>query len=331
MFRFESPLWLFLLWLPPLLAWLWFRRPVAVIAVSSLRAASAIRPTFFARTRWLPYALKAVALALMIVALARPQWGTRETTRLTEGINIVLAVDLSESMSALDFELDGKRVMRVDAVKSVVKKFIEKRGGDRIGLVVFGSEAYTQMPLTNDYSAITQVIDRVGIGSAGKTTAIGDAIGISLKRLQDLKSKSNIIILITDGQSNSGEIDPETATGIAASLGVKVYTIGVGTEGAAPFMVDDPLWGRRVIYQKVDIDEGALKKIASATGGQYFHASQSDSLMNIYDTIDRMEKTEVRIKTFDNYNDLYLWPLVPAFALLALSAALANTRYMEVP
>jgi len=303
-----------------------------VIGVPSLRAVKeGIKPSFFVRTKWIIPALKVAAFILMTVAMARPQWGNRETIRLTEGINIVLAVDLSESMSALDFNLNKKTVTRLEAVKAVVKDFIPKRDGDRIGLVVFGSQAYTQMPLTNDYGAVVSVLDRVLIGAAGKSTALGDAIGISLKRLQDIKSKANVIILLTDGRSNAGEMDPQTAADISAKLGVKIYTIGVGTEGQVPFIINDPVWGRQVVYQKVDIDEETLKSIAEATGGLYFHADNSEGLKEIYDTIDRLEKTEVKVKSYDNYNELYDRFLLPAFVILLAAVLLSNTRYLETP
>ncbi len=333
MFRFQSPYWLLLLLLIPLFLYLRSKRAVRPpIGVPSLRAVKEkIKPSFFVRTRWVVSALKVAAFILMTVAMARPQWGNREEVRLTEGINIVLAVDLSESMSALDFRLNKKTVTRLDAVKAVVKDFISKRDGDRIGLVVFGSQAYTQMPLTSDYNAVVSVLDRVSIGAAGKSTALGDAIGISLKRLQDIKSKANVIILLTDGRSNAGEMDPQTATDIAAKVGVKIYTVGVGTEGQVPFIINDPVWGRQVVYQKVDIDEATLKSIAEATGGLYFHADNSKGLKEIYETIDRLEKTEVKIKTYDNYNELYDRFLLPAFVLLLAAVLLANTRYLEAP
>lgn len=331
MFRFQSPYWFWLLLFLPVFYFMRRSRKALPIGVPNLKPAGSIREGFFVRTRWIGSVLKAVAFVLMVVALARPQWGNRETVRLTEGINIVLAVDVSESMSALDFKLAGESVDRLQAVKSVVRKFISKRGGDRIGLVVFGSEAYTQMPLTNDYNAILSVLDRVRIGSAGKATAIGDAIGISLKRLEDIPGKSSIVILLTDGRSNSGELSPQAAADAARELGVKVYTIGVGTRGPVPFVVNDPLWGKRVVHRKVDIDEDTLKSIASDTGGLYFHADQSKKLEEIYSAIDRMEKTRVEVKHYDNYHELYDRFLIPAFLLLLMSSILVNTRYLEIP
>ena len=235
MFRFASPWFLVLLGcvVPALV--LWFkpkRQPhIQVACLDNLEpAAHSFRVIL---SRLLP-GLKIAALILVILALARPQWGDQKINVTTQGVNIILALDLSESMRALDFKRDNEIVTRLEAVKTVVGQFIMKREGDRIGMVVFGSNAFTQLPLTRDYNTISFILDRLQIGAAGPRTAIGDAIGISLKRLEDIKSKSNIIILITDGKSNSGELSWQDAARIAAERKVKVYTIGVGTKGAAP-------------------------------------------------------------------------------------------------
>jgi Ca-activated chloride channel family protein len=265
------------------------------------------------------------------VALARPQWGTQHTEVLTEGINIVLALDLSESMAALDFKKQGRVVNRLEAVKGVVQDFVAGRSGDRIGLVVFGTHAYTQLPLTRDYNTLVSLLDRLEIGTAGERTAIGDAIGISLKRLADIESKSNIIILLTDGQSNAGELSPENAGEIAVLRRVKIYTIGVGTRGKAPFLIKDPLFGERYVYHQVSIDEETLKAIADKTGGLYFRAEDLEGLQQIYDTIDRLEKTEVKVDIFADYSEIYPWLLIPAIVLLSLYVILRNTRYLVVP
>ncbi|MBF0235420.1 MAG: VWA domain-containing protein, partial [Desulfamplus sp.] len=305
MFRFASPLFLILLGIIPVLILLGRKKKGrssgghASINVSSVEfmatGLSAISPAVVL-ARFLPV-LKYIALILMIVALARPQLGTKKTDVTTEGINIILALDLSESMAALDFSSKGSIITRLDAVKGVVKDFIMKREGDRIGMVVFGSQAFTQLPLTRDYNTIAFVLDRLKIGAAGPSTAIGDAVGISLKRLEDIKSKSNIIILLTDGRSNSGELSPDTAASIAAERGVKIYTIGVGKEGKAPFLVNDPLMGQRYVYQRVDIDHETLKKIADMTKGTFFAAEDIASLGKIYQMIDNLEKTKIEVKS----------------------------------
>jgi Ca-activated chloride channel homolog len=335
MFRFASPYALWLLGLLPLIAYLRRRRPVAVLAHSSLAAVAGMKPSLALRLRRAIAWLKWLAVVLMVVALARPQWGVRQNTILSEGINIIMAIDLSESMAALDFKKEGKVVNRLEAVKAVVADFIKARSaelsGDRIGMVVFGTNAYTQLPLTRDYSALIRILERLEIGAAGKSTAIGDALGIGVKRLADIKSASNIIILLTDGRSNSGSLSPEAAARIAKSRGIKVYTIGVGSKGKVPFLIKSPLFGERYVYQRVDIDENALKQIAEDTSGLYFRAEDTSGLREIYATIDKMEKTKVKVKTYDQFNDLYTYALLPALGLLILWTLLINTRFLEVP
>ncbi|MFZ5569886.1 MAG: vWA domain-containing protein [Thermodesulfobacteriota bacterium] len=332
MFRFASPLFFVLLMAVPLAVW--YRRrikPHPSLKVSDTVEIQPIGETFLlAAGRMLP-ALKYLAFALMVIAMARPQWGTRQTSILTEGVNLILAVDVSESMAALDFKKEGKIVNRLEAVKGVVQDFITKRRGDRIGMVVFGTNAYTQLPLTRDYNTIAFILDRLRIGAAGPNTAIGDAIGISLKRLADIKSKSNVLILLTDGQSNAGQLTPEDAAAAAVQQGVKIYTIGVGTRGRAPFLIRDPLFGERYVYQQVDMDEGVLKKIAGQTGGLYFRAEDLKGLKTIYETIDRLEKTDVRMKSFEEYRELYTYFLLPALGLLAAWILLSNTRFLRIP
>ncbi|ACN16037.1 conserved hypothetical protein [Desulforapulum autotrophicum HRM2] len=332
MFRFASPGFLSLMLFVPLVIVFRSKRsnPVSIkISDLSMFKESLTTPALMV-SKLLPL-IKYCALVLLIIALARPQWGTRKMNVKTEGINIILALDLSKSMAALDFKLDGAIVNRLDAVKNVVKDFIMKRSGDRIGMVVFGSEAFTQMPLTRDYDTIAFVLSRLKIGAAGPSTAIGDAMGISLKRLEDVKSKSNIVILLTDGKSNSGEITPGAAADIARERGVKVYTIGVGQRGKAPFLVNDPLFGQRYVYQMVDMDHEALKEIADKTGGAFFAAADTDSLKKIYDMIDSLEKTEVEVKTFAEYDDLYFWFAGAGLALLSCFVVLSNTRLLRIP
>ena len=301
------------------------------LRVSSISRVADISRSFSVRMEWFVPFLKYAALCLLIVALARPQFGSRQVSIKTSGINIILAVDLSESMAALDFRENGRIVNRLQAVKSVIENFISKRSGDRIGMVVFGSHAYTQLPLTRDYNAISSILERLKIGSAGKSTAIGDAIGISLKRLKDIKSKSNVIILLTDGRSNSGEISPDTATDIAVQNKVKIYTVGVGSKGKAPFLIHDPVFGDQYVYQHVDIDEDTLKDIARKTGGLYFRAEDTKGLSRIYNTIGRLEKTDVKVRTYDNYKELYPYFLIPALILLGVWIILSNTRFLKVP
>ncbi len=332
MFRFESPYFLFFLLLVPVILWYRNRRhKVPAMATSALFPVKAVFASPCLRLHRLVPAIKYLVLCLLVVAVARPQWGTERRNVKTEGINIVLAIDLSESMAALDFKKEGRVVNRLEAVKGVVQEFVSGRNGDRIGMVVFGTHAYTQLPLTRDYNTVVSMLDRLAIGAAGKSTAIGDAIGISLKRLADIESKSNIIILLTDGQSNAGELSPEIAGDIAVEKGVKVYTIGVGTRGKAPFLINDPLFGQRYVYQQVNIDEETLRNVADRTGGLYFRAEDLAELEQVYKAIDAMETTEVQVEIFADYNEIYPWLLIPSLVLLSVYLLLRNTRYLVVP
>jgi len=332
MLRFASAY--FFLFLAAVPAAIYFRKKREInpcVLIPETGSVKGIHSSFFLKARWIIPALKYSALVLMVTALARPQWGTRHISIITEGINIIMAVDISESMAALDFKQKGKIINRLQAVKGVVEKFISKRNGDRIGMVVFGSEAYTQVPLTRDYNTMVTVLDRIKIGAAGKSTAIGDAIGISLKRLEDIKSKSNIIILLTDGQSNAGELSPESAVEIAKLKKVKIYTIGVGSKGKAPYLVNHPVYGEKYVYRRVNIDENTLKDIAKRTGGQYFRAKGTAELLEIYNTIDALEKTEVKTKSYAQYKELYVWLILGAFFMTVLQVILSNTRFLRVP
>ncbi len=332
MFRFASPIFLLLLaWVPIVLFLRKRKNNYPSIYISGTHKIDQIKPSLVLKAQWLLPVLKYFAFCLMIIAMARPQWGTHRVTVQSEGINIILAVDISESMAALDFKQEGQIVNRLKAVKGVVADFISKRDGDRIGLVVFGSHAYTQIPLTRDYQTIMTILEKIEIGAAGKSTAIGDAIGISLKRLQDIDSKSNIIILLTDGRSNSGELTPEESSRIASARGVKIYTIGVGSKGKAPFLIKHPFLGEQYVYQQVDMDENSLKAIASETQGRYFKAEDLTQLEQVYDQIDKLEKTETRIKTFAEYDEFYRYLLWPAFLILVVLIVLTNTRFLRIP
>ena len=331
MFRFASPLFLLLLLVLAVIIFLKLRKKISShIKVSSLKGLEKVPQSFMVIFSNLLPLLKVSALVLLIVALARPQFGDQKINVTTQGVNIILALDLSESMRALDFKKDKKIVTRLEAVKGVVFDFIMKREGDRIGMVVFGSNAFTQLPLTRDYNTIAFILERLKIGAAGPRTAIGDAIGISLKRLEDIKSKSNIIILLTDGKSNSGELSWQDAVKIASAREVKIYTIGVGTKGKAPFLVDD-LFGKRYVYQNVDVDLEALKTIAQQTNASFFQADNLKSLGKIYEMINNLEKTKVDVEKWVEYKELCPWFIVPGLILLLLYILLTNTRFLKVP
>ncbi len=330
MFRFASPLFLLFFLAPFLILFFRLKKQQDHIKVATLEGLDKVSVSFMVRvSKFLPF-FKIAALILIILALARPQWGDRKINVTTEGVNIILALDLSESMSALDFKKDDKLVTRLEAVKSVVRDFILKREGDRIGMVVFGSNAFTQLPLTRDYNTIAFILERLKIGAAGPRTAIGDAIGISLKRLEDIESKSNLIILLTDGKSNSGALAWQDAIKIAAERKVKIHTIGIGTNGEAPFLVDG-FFGKRYVYQKVEMDLDALKTIAKETNGSFFEAGDLESLEKIYGMIDSLEKTKVNVEKWVEYEEMYPGVLIAGLVFLLSYILLSSTRCLRIP
>ena len=280
--------------------------------------------------RHIPFAIRCMLLLLLTVALARPQLGNRKTEILSQGIDIVLAIDTSGTMEALDFETDGKKVTRLAAVKGVVKDFVDGREADRIGMVVFGTHAFLQCPLTLDHGVLLDFLERADIGMAGDYTAIGSAVALSSSRLKDTPGKEKIIILLTDGINNRGRISPELAADIAAKLGIKVYTIGVGSKGSAPFLVRTVL-GNRLRYENVPLDEETLKRVAEKTGAQYFRATDIKALEQIYSEIDKMEKTEVKMKEYTEYFELFPWLVIPALAMAAAEVTLRNTWLRRLP
>jgi Ca-activated chloride channel family protein len=271
--------------------------------------------------------LRALVLVLVVVAIARPQTGQSEYTTHTEGVDILLVLDTSGSMQAQDF----KPKNRLHVAKEVVKEFVGKRENDRIGLVVFAAQAVTQCPLTLDYPVLNRLIDEVDIGMLEDGTAIGVALATAVNRMKDSEASSRVVVLLTDGQNNAGSIDPTTAAKVAAALGVKVYTIGVGTKGRAPMPVNDPIFGKRMVSVEVSLDEETLTKIAELTDGHYFRATDREELFEIYDRIDEMEKTRIDTETFVNYTDRYRWLLLPALGLFLMELALGQTLLRELP
>jgi len=280
------------------------------------------------RARWtarLPLILRTAVLVLLVAAAARPQAYNVQREVKSPGVDIILVLDTSKSMAGLDFTLDGRQADRLTAVKKVVTEFIQKRKYDRIGLVVFGSRAFTQAPLTMDKGLLLTLVKRLRIGMAGEATAIGDALAVAGKRIKDIPAKSKVVVLLTDGRNNEGSITPKDAAMALAALGVKIHTIGVGTQGPVPFMANTA-FGPRTIYQNVDLDEDTLKEVAEIGGGEYFHAADTEALSRIYADIDRMEKTEVKVKEFFHFKELYPWFLLPALGLLALELVAARKR-----
>src|ERR1019366_3145169 len=290
---FAHPYFLLLLFLLPLLAWLKGRRgsPPAFL-YSSVKLVEGLTQMRRSRAGGFLRTLRWLILALFIVALAQPRLTKSETTVKASGVDIAVAFDLSGSMLSEDFVVKGGRVNRFNLARSVLKGFIDKRPSDRIGLVVFASQAFIATPLTLDHDFLQENLDRLEIGSINQNqTAIGDALGTAVNRLRDLKSKSKIVILMTDGQNNAGKLNPLLAADAAATLGAKVYTVGIGVRGMAPMPGVD-MFGRKV-YQMipVDVDEDTLQKIADKTGGKYYRADNAEKFRQIYAEIDKLEKT----------------------------------------
>jgi Ca-activated chloride channel homolog len=332
MIRFLYPTFLWLLALLPLIGILRGRRgEVAAVKYSSADIARQVaRETRSRAGRWqLPLIL--LALALLIVGLARPQLGRSTSTVQVSGVDMILAMDCSGSMEALDFKMDGQPMSRLDIIKSVVSKFINARPNDRIGLIGFAGAPYLVSPLTLDHDWLQQNLERVKIGSVEDGTAIGSALATSVNRLRDQPSKSKIVVLLTDGENNAGKIIPETAAQAAKAMGVKVYTIAAGVRGEAPIPVTDEFGNKRLAMAQVDVDEDTLKKIAAETGGKFFRATDTESLKNIYAEIDHLEKTTHQLKKFEHHTELFAWAVVPALAVLGIGVGLGHTRFRRLP
>lgn len=293
--------------------WLWRRRrrPAAIVfsRVSALargpRAGRAVTRTLFL--------LRNLALLAGVLALARPRSGARAEEVRSEGINIVIAFDISSSMLAQDFQPQN----RLEVARDKVKQFVALRRTDRIGVVAFSGEALTQVPLTTDYPVVTQAINALQPGQLEDGTAIGTAIATSANRLKDAPGASRVVVLLTDGVNNRGSIDPRTAARAAAALGIRIYTIGVGTEGMAPVPVGRGLFGLRYEMRPVEIDDRLLAEVARLTGGRYFRARDAAALDRITREIDRLERVPVQTRTYVRFTELYRWPLT--LALLALA------------
>jgi len=335
MIRFLQPEWLWLLALVPIV-WIWWGRRGAVAAVEypnvdlARKIARSSRSRFGRWTRLLPL----LAAALMVVGLARPQIVHGRTDVQASGIDIMLAVDISGSMQALDFKLNGVPTNRIDVVKSVVSKFIDGRPNDRIGVIVFAGAPYLVSPPTLDHDWLMQNLDRVKVaGDLGVEdgTAIGSAIAAGVNRLRDLPSKSKVIVLLTDGANNMGKISPMAAAEAARAMGVKVYTIGAGAEGEIPEPVKDAAGNTQIVMTKSDVDVDLLQKIATETGGQFYRATDTDSLQNIYSQIDTLVKSTQTLHRYESARDVFAWALIPALALLGVGTLLEQTRLRRLP
>ncbi len=326
---FQHPWLLFALIAIPILVWIeWsvYQRRNTGMRFSDIRLVKNQGRSIWTRLTRLPSLLRYLALALCIIAIARPQDKNTVKEQYAEGVDILLVLDTSTSMKAQDFKPN-----RFIAAKDVATEFIQNRVSDRVGLIVFAAQAFTQVPLTLDYDFLQRLMDEVNVGIIEDGTAIGSAIATAVNRLQDSAAKSKVVILLTDGQNNRGEIDPSTAADVAASMGVRVYTIGVGAKGTAPYVRNDPFLGRRTQQIPVEIDEEMLSSVAAKTGGQYFRATNKMALRSIYEEIGDLEKTKVEERVFTDYAELYHFLLWPALALIMLELGLVSTKLRKFP
>ena len=342
-FQFEDPAFFFLLFLIPILAW-WAGRmgPEAAIRFSSVTLVNKISRNRHSLPGKLLFGLRLLALVAIITALARPQIGRMNENIEAEGIDIVVTLDLSRSMSALDLSTQEDIVTRLDAAKRVVENFIGKRGFDRIGLVAFAANAYVVSPLTLNHDWLKRNLGRLELGEIdGAGTAIGTALGASINRLRDHDARSRIVILLTDGENNAGAVSPIAAAEVAKTLGVKVYTIATGKKGRVPIPATDRKGrivrdseGKPIYRGRSNIsnyDEAELTEIAELTGGRFFSATKDGDLERIYDEIDELETTKIELRSYATFTELFVWLAILGLLLLALEQVLRNTRYRRLP
>ncbi|MFH2036035.1 MAG: VWA domain-containing protein [Candidatus Zixiibacteriota bacterium] len=297
------------------------------IKYSDLKIVKRSAKTGRQKFRFILTILRITAITMLIIAFARPQAGMENREVSAEGIDIMLALDVSGSMKAEDFKPNN----RLYVAKEEIKKFIEKRVSDRIGLVVFSQSSFTQCPLTLDYGVLLNFLDQVKFGMIKDGTAIGMALANSINRLRESLSKTKIIVLLTDGVNNAGQIDPLTAASMAKAMGVKIYTIGVGKPGNAMYPIDDPIFGRRYQYLPNEIDEETLQQIAAKTDGKYFRARSEVELEQIYDEIDKLEKTEIKVSEYIQYKELFPDFVLAGLILLILEILLSQTVFRKIP
>lgn len=325
---FRNPSFLFLLLLIiPIIYWYIKQYPQKELSmrISSLEPIIGRKKTMSVYLRHIPFVLRVIALIFLIVAIARPQTSNSWQDKTREGIDIVMAMDISGTMLAEDLKPN-----RLNAAKNVAVEFIKDRPNDNIGLVLFAGESFAQCPLTSDHNVLMNLFNSVDYGMLKDGTAIGLGLANGVSRLRDSKAKSKVVILLTDGSNNMGDISPETAADIAAKMGVRVYSVGVGTRGKAPFPVETPFG---IQYQNidVDIDEPMLRKIANKTGGKYFRATDNKKLKEIYKEIDKMEKTKIEVKDYSKRNEAYMPFAMMALLLIVVEFALRKTKFNSVP
>lgn len=332
MFTFQTPAYLFVI--PLIVAGIVLlhrRQRDPSLRFSSLKLVERLGNSWRTRLSVVPFILRLLAVVLFLVALAGPRKILEETYARSEGVDIVLAIDISGSMAAEDFEWQGHRQNRLAVVKKVVADFIDRRPNDRLGIIAFAARAYTVSPMTTDHTWLKANLARLELGLIEDGTAIGSAVMSGLSRLQKSQAKSRVIILLTDGMNNAGKIDPRAAARVAKTSGVKIYTIGAGSRGVVPFPVMDP-WGRK-FYQRVqvDIDEGLLREMATTTGGQYYRATDTESLKQIYREIDRLEKVEIEQLHYRQYQELFSSWLWLGLLVLVVELILRETVFLKLP
>jgi Ca-activated chloride channel homolog len=321
---FAEPLFLYLLLLiPAIVAFYIFKqqKATASLRMPGLQPFKGAATTFRHYLRHILFAFRTLGITLLIIVLARPQLTDKLQDISTEGIDIVLTMDVSGSMLARDFKPD-----RLEAAKNVATEFISGRPYDRMGLVVFSGESFTQCPLTTDHAVLINLLREIQSGMIDDGTAIGMGLATAINRIKDSEAKSKVIILLTDGVNNRGEIAPATAAGIAKTYGIRVYTIGVGTQGMAPYPVQTP-FGIQYQDMPVEIDEGILQEIAQTTGGKFFRATDNDKLVQVYSEIDKLEKSKIDVRQFSRKEERYLIPGLIAFCLLAFEIIIRNSIF----
>ncbi len=338
---FARPWLLLLLLAIPLLAYLRGKRgPAAALTYSSTASLRAIGKQSAARAGKILRTLLLASLAVFVVALARPQLGKSLTQIEASGIDIMLVLDVSNSMLTKDFTIGGQEATRLDAVREVTRRFIEARPNDRIGIIAFGTQPYVVSPMTLDHDWLLRNLDRVRIGLIEGSTAIGSAMAAAGNRLNDKHSKSRVVVLLTDGDNNAGKIPPNTAAEALKALHIKLYAIGIGTNGIAPFPLMDPRSGRvvtdaigNVLYQEVPVsfNENGLKEVAKIADGKFFRATDTKSLEQIYNDIDKLEKSTVSVKKYQQYRDLFPLCLMGGCGLLVAQILLSQTIWKKLP
>ena len=329
MLQFQHPWWLLLLLLAPLLV-IWYRRQghrwEGVLRFSSLtlfdpamKRSGRLKAGTFMAARFL-------LISLVALSLARPQLTDVVRENKIEVIDIIMVLDISSSMRAADFKPN-----RLEAAKKVARQFIIDRPHDRTGLVVFAAESFIQCPLTNDTNVLLSLLDQVNIvDKEHDGTAIGMALANSVNRLRDTPAASKVMILLSDGSNNAGELDPTTAAQLAQEFGIKIYTIGAGSRGLAPYPVSDPIWGQRMVNVEVELDEETLREVARITGGEYFRATDQESLAEIYSQINELERTEIEVLEYLNIRELYGWLVIPASVIGLLLPVLGTGIFKKV-